>query len=146
MLDFGGKPMIHRVVQAVKKIKVFDKIYVLTDSSQIVDALVGLPCQSIITSANCTSGTTRIISALDQIEGDLIINVQGDEPFVPKTYIESVINQLQNDKVEIATICHKIDNPEDLFDYNKVKVVFNKNHKVLYFSRQAIPGRRGHPV
>ena len=142
LLDLHGKSIIERVVEAAMKSNHFNSIYVLTDHESIREKIINYPVECIMTSPDCTSGTERIISVLDSIEGDIIINIQGDEPFVQEDHIDALVSLMNRSDVSIGTLAHLFNDPNDIFDYNKVKVVFNKSGKVLYFSRQAIPAIR----
>ncbi|NNF34830.1 MAG: 3-deoxy-manno-octulosonate cytidylyltransferase [Saprospiraceae bacterium] len=142
LLDLGGKTIIERVAEAVNGFKGFDEVVVLTDHELIAEAVSNIEVQCIMTSTDCNSGTERLISVLPQLEGDIIINVQGDEPFINNDHLESILGLMEDEAVSIGTLCHKIQDNEHLFNYNHVKVVFNKLNRALYFSRQAIPAIR----
>ena len=76
---------------------------------------------------------------MGQVHGDVILNLQGDEPFIQQKHIDTLIELIREDKVDIGTLVHPLTDGVELFDYNQVKVVFNKDNRALYFSRQAIP-------
>ena len=142
LLDLGGKTIIERVVEAVNGYDGFNEVVVLTDHELIAEAVSHYEVRCIMTSQECNSGTERIISVLPQLDGDIIINVQGDEPFINNDHLDSIQDLLEDDSVSIGTLCHKIQDKEHLFNYNHVKVVFNQLNQALYFSRQAIPAIR----
>lgn len=142
LLDLDGKTIIERVVEAVHGFRGFDEVVLLTDHELIAEAVSHLEVQCIMTSKECNSGTERLISVLPQLDGDIFINVQGDEPFINNDHLESIMGLMEDEAVSIGTLYHKIQDKEHLFNYNHVKVVFNKLNQALYFSRQAIPAIR----
>ncbi|MFV9931009.1 MAG: 3-deoxy-manno-octulosonate cytidylyltransferase [Francisella endosymbiont of Hyalomma asiaticum] len=146
LADIAGKPMIQRVYEQVVKSK-FDSIIIATDSQEIKDVAESFGAKVALTRADHESGTDRIaeaVSKLDFADEDIVVNVQGDEPLIPVENIEQVV-QLLIDKPEavVSTLCEKITDGEDIYNPNNVKVVFDKNNYVLYFSRASIPFERG---
>ncbi len=133
-----GKPMIQHVCEQVKAAGVSD-VLVATDSQEVVSVVENFGAKAIMTSPDHQSGTDRIYEAISNIDADIIINVQGDEPLIPPQVIRELAELMQaNDKYEMATVAVKADSSL-LTDPNKVKVVFDANYKALYFSRAPIP-------
>jgi 3-deoxy-manno-octulosonate cytidylyltransferase (CMP-KDO synthetase) len=143
LVEISGKIMIQRVCDQVSKI--LDTVYVATDDKRIFDAVKSFGGKVVMTSTEHKSGTDRVNEAYSKIvelEGksfDVIINVQGDEPFIQVEQIESLMSCFTSSSVDIATLVKKIDEKDELFDINKVKVVRAINGKALYFSRHTIP-------
>lgn len=140
--ELSGKPIICRVIEAVNKS--VDRVIVATDDIRIFDTVVSFGYEAIMTSKKHNSGTDRIIEAFEIANNgeNIIINVQGDEPFISKHQIDSVINGFNNTCVDIITLAEPFSRDttnRDLFDFSKVKVVSRPDGKALYFSRSPIP-------
>ena len=137
----NGKPMIQHVCEAASK-SLADNIYVATDDKRIADCVGSFGGQVVMTSPTLPSGTDRCGAAARQLglaDDDVIINVQGDEPFITGDIINILIHQFDNQHVKISTLTSLITKAAEINDPNKVKVVFDKNHKAIYFSRYTIP-------
>lgn len=142
----GGKPMIQRVYEQVQSSKSIDEVCVATDDKRIEDAVNGFGGKVVMTSEDHKTGTDRCIEVLEQYPAnsfDLVLNVQGDEPFVQKDQLQGIVELLNNDEAQIASLKKQITEESELFNPNSVKVVTNTNNKALLFSRQAIPYARG---
>ena len=146
LVDINGKSMIQRVYEKAFISNVFEYIVVATDNDEILNHVQSWGGNALMTSALHETGTDRCVEALEQLksrfEFDYVINIQGDEPFIAIEQIQALAAVL-NGETEIATLCKKITENIQLFDPNKVKIVFDYNHNALYFSRQAIPYQRG---
>lgn len=139
----GDKTMIQRVYEQASKCKALHKVIVATDNEEIVNTVESFGGEAFMTSEKHQSGTDRCYDALcQQFEKyDYVINIQGDEPFInPKQILE--LAQLLNGENELATLAKRIESEAELFDENKVKVIFNKKEEALYFSRTPIPFQR----
>lgn len=135
----GGKTMIQRVHEQAKLASLLDAVIVATDDYRIFNHVQTFQANAIMTDPKHPTGTDRCAEVARQIEGyDLIINIQGDEPFIEPASIDLVIELLQKE-VPIATLAKKIDKLEDLLNPNIVKVSFDNNRKALNFSRKPIP-------
>jgi 3-deoxy-manno-octulosonate cytidylyltransferase (CMP-KDO synthetase) len=139
----GGKPMIRRVYeQASKALK---EVFVATEDKRIMDAVLGFGGKVIMTSPEHRSGTDRCSEAVDIIEKetgnqvDIVINIQGDEPFIKPEQIRLLMSCFGDDSVEIATLIRKVEEGEDLFNPNEPKVVISSSGDAIYFSRATIP-------
>jgi 3-deoxy-manno-octulosonate cytidylyltransferase (CMP-KDO synthetase) len=139
----GDKPMIHKVYEQASK--VLNKVYVATDDDRIFKCVVGFDGKVIMTSPHHLSGTDRCAEAVTKIENetgktiDVVINIQGDEPFIKPEQITALMNCFADEKVEIATLIRKTTANEDLFNPNQPKVVVNSTGEAIYFSRSVIP-------
>lgn len=143
----GGKPVICRVAEQVKKAGI--ECVVATDDSRIADTMHRAGIKAVMTSGNHKSGTDRIEEAacITGTDADVIINVQGDEPFIQPGDIRLLTECFSNPSTQIATLARPFDPKkgfEALFDPNLVKVTFSDNGRALYFSRSIIPYIRGH--
>lgn len=146
LAKLGGKTMIERVVRQVEKSGV--ECVVATDDRRIFDALEQLGIRVAMTSEHHKSGTDRIAEAANIIgtTSDIIINVQGDEPFIRPEQIKALINCFENPRIEIATLAKRFDSSlgfSALADPNLVKLVIDCKGRAIYFSRSVIPFIRG---
>lgn len=152
---FPGKPlvvihgltMVQRVYQQAKKAIGVTDVWVATDDQRIVDCVEQFGGKAIMTSEFHPSGTDRVYEAYTKtgIEADLIINVQGDEPYIKPDQLEEVIRIFDNPLAEIGTLVKSISQTDELFNVNKVKAVIADNGRALYFSRQPLPYFKGYP-
>jgi 3-deoxy-manno-octulosonate cytidylyltransferase (CMP-KDO synthetase) len=135
-----GKSMIQRVVEQSSRAKVLNEVWVATDDPRIVEAVESFGGKAVMTSADCASGTDRLAQASESVEGDIFVNVQGDQPFIDPLMIdETVAPMLADETLEMATLIHPIHKPEDLADPGVVKAVIDLQGNGLYFSRSLIP-------
>lgn len=147
LAEIGGKPVIQHVVE--KAVVISDEVYVATDDERIYDRVTAFGGKAVMTSASHRSGTDRCfeayckVTALRDVRYDVVINIQGDEPFILPEQICSLASCFEDPSVQIATLAKKFENPSDIFDPNKVKVVFSSRGQALYFSRSPIPYCRG---
>jgi 3-deoxy-manno-octulosonate cytidylyltransferase (CMP-KDO synthetase) len=137
-----GKSILQRVYEQCKKTKSLDKIVIATDHEAIFEHVESFHGEVVMTSEKHQSGTDRCAEALKIYGGnssfDYVINIQGDEPLIDPSSIDSLSRILDN-KIEIASACTKIDKIEDLLNPNVVKVVIGEHKQALYFSRSPIP-------
>lgn len=145
LVDIKGKTMIQRVVGQVQLSKMVSKTVVATDDKRIYEHVKSFGGLVEMTSTEHLSGTDRCGEvALKFPDYQTVINVQGDEPFIPPLMIDQLIESFQNSKNgQIGTLVKKIKHLEDLLNPNVVKSVFSIENKALYFSRQAIPFQQG---
>ncbi|OFX88203.1 MAG: 3-deoxy-manno-octulosonate cytidylyltransferase [Bacteroidetes bacterium GWF2_33_16] len=143
LADINGKSMIQCVYEQASK--ALNDVYVATDDSRIADEVTRFGGKVVMTSEKHQSGTDRIAEAIELIHKsysekfDVIINIQGDEPYIQPQQIKEIQACFDNPLTKIATLVKKIENNEDIFDINKPKVVFNKKMQAIYFSRSPIP-------
>jgi len=136
-----NKPMIQHVYERAKETDL-DDVYVATDDERIKNAVENFGGKVVMTNPNHLSGTDRcaeIARILNLNDTDFIINIQGDEPFIRKEEINLLINLIENQKTQIATLVKPITSEEEFNNPNQVKVVFTNSNKALYFSRSPIP-------
>lgn len=143
LADINGKTMIERVYEQAKK--ALETVYIATDDDRIYNEVKRFGGNAIITSENHQSGTDRLAEAVELIQTDnntkydVVINIQGDEPFIQPEQIEEIKSCFNDNKTQIATLVKQVENSEDIFDANKPKVTFDKNMNAICFSRSPIP-------
>lgn len=146
-----GKSMIMRVYEQTLKTTILNRVIVSTDDERIFDHVKECGGEVMMTSESHTSGTSRIgevvenLSFLGKCPYDVVVNIQGDEPFIDPSQIDLVVSLFKNPDVQIGTLIKEIRNNDDLFNANVVKVVADHEGKALYFSRSPIPYLRGVP-
>ena len=138
-----GKTMIQRVWEQAWKSKL-DAVVVATDDMRIADEVLKFGGQYVLTDPNHRSGTDRCREALYMVEGqyDAVVNIQGDEPFIDPAQINQVIELIGRDDTQLASLAKHIEDEDELFSPNVVKVVMDKQGNALYFSRNPIPFMR----
>ncbi|MFP4366710.1 MAG: 3-deoxy-manno-octulosonate cytidylyltransferase [Bacteroidales bacterium] len=147
LAEIKGKPMIQRTWEQAKK--AIDDVVIATDDERIEKAVIKFGGKVFMTSSAHQSGTDRcaevaeIISSGTEKVYDVIINIQGDEPFIHPQQISLLAGCFREEEVKIATLIKKITTPADIFNSNIPKVIFNKLGYALYFSRSPIPYVRG---
>lgn len=148
LADIFGRPMIQHVYERASE-STLDQVFVATDDQRIVDCVIAFGGNVILTSPEHPSGTDRCGEAAQKLnlsDEDIVVNIQGDEPFIHKDQIDSLIQLFDNPEVEIATLVKPFDHEDDASNPNKVKVVFSPDQKALYFSRSLIPFSRENEV
>lgn len=145
LAEINGKALVLHVYDKVHA--VIEKVYVATDDQRIVDEVIRGNGQVILTDPSHQTGTDRCAEAMESISKDLdqdsvIINVQGDEPFIPTELLFELEKKFSDKSVQIATCVHKITDQNTINNPNRVKVVLNKNNEALYFSRSVIPHQK----
>jgi len=142
MQDLGGKTVITRTYEAAVATQLFDDVFVVTDSDLIFDEIVSQGGKAIRSIKEHESGSDRIAEAVANLEVDIVVNVQGDEPFIDRDSLAKVIEVFRNDaeqKVDLASLMREITNETDINNPNNVKVVVDQKGFALYFSRSVIP-------
>ena len=139
----GGKPVIQRVYE--QAVAVLGEAYVATDDERIRQAVEAFGGQAVMTRADHKSGTDRIEEAAEKIgtTADVIINVQGDEPFIQRSQIETLCQQFDDPQTQIATLGKRFESMEATENPNSPKIVCDTKGFALYFSRSVIPFIRG---
>ncbi len=136
----GGKPLIQHVYEGASACRLFQQVVVATDDERIRDTVAGFQGQTVLTSSDHVSGSDRVAEVAASSEADIIVNVQGDEPFVNARILEQLVEPLiQQPCIPMATLCKQIKTREVLQDPNVVKVVTDTCGHALYFSRSPIP-------
>lgn len=140
LIDLCGKTLIQRVYEQVCKAKGIDAVYVATDDDRIVEVCARFGAPAIMTPAACASGTDRVACAVADMEGEIIVNVQGDEPLLRPEAIEQLVKAMRAHPQDgIATLAVRIPGDERASDPSVVKVVCDLDGYALYFSRARIP-------
>jgi len=138
-----GKPMIQRVYERARQSRLIARIVVATDDERILRTVTAFGGEAIMTSLGHTTGTDRIAEVAGKLDCSLVVNVQGDEPLIHPEMIDQAVTPLVGDpSIPMSTVCKRIENREEAFDPNVVKVVFDSKGFALYFSRAPIPWDR----
>ena len=140
--DICGKTLITRTYEATVNSNLFDDVLVITNSSEIIAELESSNIKYIFDDNNYQTGTDRIAGVASKIEADIIINVQGDEPFINSNTIESILNTFKHDKennIKIVSVMTPIKDDQELKNPNNVKVFTDVSNNAIYFSRHPIP-------
>ena len=140
LVDINGKSMVQRVYLQALKSKTLAKTLVATDDNRIFEHVKALGGEVVMTSKDHKNGTERCLEALQKQTDkyDYVINIQGDEPFIDPDQID-LLASLLDGQTELATLAKKIETEEEINSSNVNKVIWNKNHEALYFSRTALP-------
>ena len=145
MMDLGGEPIILRTYKNALNSKLFDEVYVVTDSKIIFDTLKEFNAKVLMSLREHSSGSDRVAEFSSNIFSDIIINIQGDEPFIDISSLSKLINLFENDidnNIDIASLMQKITIENEISNPNIVKVVVDLNNFAIYFSRSPIPFNR----
>jgi len=142
MQDLGGKTVILRTYEAAINTQLFDDVFVVTDSELIYNEIISNEGKAIRSIKEHESGSDRIAEAVENLDVDIVINVQGDEPFIDKKPLEQIIEVFRNDttkKVDLASVMFEIKDATEIQNPNNVKVIVDQQGFALYFSRSVIP-------
>ena len=149
MQDLGGQTVINRTYKATVATQLFDDVFVVTDSDLIFNEIISKGGKAIMSIKNHESGSDRIAEAIENIDCDIVVNVQGDEPFVNIEPLIDLLNVFRKDfdkKVDLASLMCEIKNLDQIENPNNVKVVTDQLGYALYFSRSVIPYSRDNNV
>jgi len=149
MQDLGGEPVIVRTYQAAVNTGLFDEVYVVTDSPEISEVITGIGGKVIMSKKTHESGSDRIAEAVEGMDVDVVINVQGDEPFIDAESLEKIIKVFKNDtkkEIDLGSLMTPITDWDEISNPNTVKVVVDNQDFALYFSRSPIPYPRDKEV
>lgn len=145
MQDLAGKPVVVRTYEAAKSTQLFDEVYVVTDSELIFSEVEKHGGKAIMSQKEHECGSDRIAEAVEDIEVDIVINVQGDEPFINEKALSQLLKVFEKDtdkQIDLASLKVKLTSEEDIVNPNHVKVITDLNNFALYFSRSPIPYHR----
>ena len=148
LVDIEGKTMIQRVYEQASKSSKLTLVVIATDDDRIYNHVQEFGGTAVMTSPQHLSGTDRcaeIISHGQETTWDVVINIQGDEPFIQPEQIDLLCSCFENKDTQIATLVKKIEDSAELFNHNNPKVVLNRNGEAMYFSRYPIPYNRNFP-
>ncbi|MDF2437429.1 MAG: kdsB [Bacteroidota bacterium] len=145
LVDIGGTSMIRRVYEQARKASSLTDLVVATDDDRIEDHVKSFGGNVVRTAASHQSGTDRCFEAILKFrkDADVVINIQGDEPFIYPEQIDLVASCFKGENTQIATLVKKITKEEELFNQNTPKVLLNTESEAIYFSRQPLPFIRG---
>jgi 3-deoxy-manno-octulosonate cytidylyltransferase (CMP-KDO synthetase) len=135
----GDKAVIRHTYDATVATKLFDEVIVVTDSDIIYQEIITHGGKAVMSKRTHESGSDRIAEAIADMNVDVIINVQGDEPFIQKEPLEKLVRLFDDPAVRVGSLMRKIEDSNELIKSSAVKVVVNKNNDALYFSRSVIP-------
>lgn len=135
----GERTVIATVYAAVEKTGLFDDVVVVTDGEAIYDDIKKLDGHVVMSTGSHESGTDRIAEAAASLDADVIVNVQGDTPFIQREPLEKLLAQFEDEKVQVASIMQHLQDAQQIENPNVVKVCVDKRGDALYFSRSVIP-------
>jgi len=147
LVDIAGKSMIQRVYEQAKKCAQLSEVIVATDDDRIFKHVHNFGGKAVMTSSTHQSGTDRCAEVAEKYpEYDVIINIQGDEPYIHPEQISKLIGCFNDTDTQLATLIKKVSNEQELHNTNSPKVIINKNLEAIYFSRSPLPHIRGQEV
>ena len=139
MQMLGDKTVIRHTYDNTKATGLFDEVYVVTDSEIIFNEIVSNGGKAIMSKKTHESGSDRIAEAVENLDIDIVVNVQGDEPFVKREPLERVLACFEDSTVKVASLMQVLNNQASIEDPNYVKVAVDKKWNALFFSRSVIP-------
>ncbi|WP_456441558.1 3-deoxy-manno-octulosonate cytidylyltransferase [Psychroserpens sp.] len=142
MQNLAGKSVIVRTYEATVATQLFDDVYVVTDSKIIFDEIISNGGKAIMSKKDHQSGSDRIAEAVEDLDVDIVVNVQGDEPFTERESLEKVLKAFKDDhnkEIDLASLMVEIHDWDEISNPNTVKVIVDQNNFALYFSRNPIP-------
>lgn len=138
----GDRSVIVRTYENVRYMGIFDDVIVVTNSEIIHDEIAAVSGKVILNNSDHPSGTDRIAEVARNLDFDIIVNVQGDEPFIGKQSLVDLINSFDSENVSVATLAHRLFDEDSIKDPNNVKVILDNDNMSIYFSRLPIPFAR----
>jgi len=143
LIPLRGKPLIQRVYERASKSKFLNRLMVATDDQRIKDKVKDFGGEVVLTSQKPRTGSDRVAEAVRNLNYDLVLNIQGDEPFLKPEMLDQLINFMQKNKnVQMGTLAKKVKDKDFFKNPDRVKVVMDKNGNAIYFSRFSIPFQR----
>jgi 3-deoxy-manno-octulosonate cytidylyltransferase (CMP-KDO synthetase) len=139
MAELKGKSVIRHTYDATIATALFDEVAVVTDSSIIYNEIINHGGKAIMSKKQHESGSDRIAEAVENLDADIIVNVQGDTPFVKKEPLEKLLAEFNDETVQVASLMQVLQDEKFIADPNYVKVAVDKNMNSLFFSRSIIP-------
>lgn len=142
MQDLAGKPVIVRTYEAAVHTGLFHEVYVVTDSTVIFDTIISAGGNALMSIAEHECGSDRIAEAVMDMDVDIVVNVQGDEPFTNRESLAGVLSVFEDDtslEIDLASLMTRITDPEEINNPNTVKVIVDNDDFAIYFSRSTIP-------
>jgi 3-deoxy-manno-octulosonate cytidylyltransferase (CMP-KDO synthetase) len=144
--DLGGKSVIQHTYDNTLKTGIFDDVWVVTDHEIIYNLLKTNGSNVMMSQSEHESGSDRIAEAVREMDVDVVLNVQGDEPFVDRNTLSDLLDTFNDDAVQVSSVMKSFADPNDVANPNYVKVAVDKNHFSLLFSRSVIPFHRDHSI
>ena len=142
LVDIEGLPMIVHVFKRAELCRALDEVIVATDSQEIFDTVTENGGKAVMTSSSHQTGTDRIAEVAGKIDADIVVNIQGDEPALDPNVLTLLIEPFKSPDVKVTTPVRKMNDPEEIKNTDRVKVVFSKKGNALYFTRSPIPFSR----
>ena len=142
MQRIGEKTIIRMVYENARAMHLFDEVLVVTDSDDIMNEILSVGGSVIKSTKDHQSGSDRIAEAIASIDVDVVVNIQGDEPFIEKEPLQDLLMCFEDPSVAVASIMKRFGEGDEPENPNQVKVVCNKNNDALYFSRSPVPFKR----
>ena len=139
LCDIGGQSLIERTYKQALKSKLADEVYIATDSNEILEHCKNFTENVLMTDANHKCGTDRVAEVAESVGADIVMNVQGDEPFVDPEMLDALFKAFDDDDVYMASAMGRFKSTESLQSPNTVNVVVDKDNYALYFSRSILP-------
>ena len=140
LADIHGKPMVIRTYESSKSSKLLNRIIIAVDDEKVYKTVIDFGAEAVLTPSTLQSGSDRIAYVAKNISADIVVNIQGDEPFIQGKMIDQAIQPLLfNKNIEVATLVKKIESFDDVKSPSVVKCVFDNNNDALYFSRSPVP-------
>jgi len=148
LADINGKPLIRHVYEAVTQSELLSRVIVATDDKRILKECGNFGAEAVMTPPELPSGTDRIEYACREtgVEADIIVNIQGDEPFIRGSLIDDLLAAFLSSGADVGTLVKKIADSKKLEDPSVVKVVMGSNNLALYFSRSPVPHMRDREI
>ncbi len=149
LADLRGKTVLRRTYEATVATGLFDEVIVVADDDKLIQEIEQYGGKAIKSRKEYESGTDRIAEVAAHLEADVFLNVQGDEPFTQKQPLADLLDAFRHDeegKVQVASLCRELGDPELIADPNVVKVTFDKHHNSICFSRSVIPYPRNQDI
>ncbi len=148
LADINGISMIQRVYEQCIQAKRLSRLLIATEDERIMNHIIEFGGEAINTSPKHQSGTDRCAEVIEKIgadKWDVVVNIQGDEPFIHPEQIDLLCSTFDEEETKLATLVKKISSVDELFNHNNVKVILNKRKEAVYFSRSPIPYNRNFP-
>jgi len=145
LASIAGKTMIHRVYERVNALSCFEQVIVATDDERIYAEVESFGGKAVMT-GECSCGTERVYEAIKDVDADIVINIQGDEPLIKQEMILDLVHAFDDESVQMATLKKKIETQREIEAPNVVKVITDCNDDAIYFSRFTIPFNRDHQL
>lgn len=139
LADINGRPLLWHVWERVSRMELVDEVVVAVDQARVFDAVESWGGRAVMTPRGCTSGTERIASIIDLLEGEFILNVQADECLVDSRMLDAMVREYRKISCDILTPVCRFTLMEDVLNPNNVKAIVGQDGSIIYFSRSPIP-------